>query len=107
MQWRFSVKDVEVHASETLLWSSEFGILEKVEAKLRFLNTSDLMTSDWRFLEGVSDNHPNSWEIFSGVPSGSGLPPMKWSAVMFRKTEDQNGYEATQAGRNCHEATAS
>lgn len=22
-------------------------------------------------------------------------PPMKWSAVMFRKTEDQNGYEAT------------
>ena len=37
----------------------------------------------------------------------SGLPPMKWSAVMFRKTEDRNGYEATQAGRNCHEATAS
>ncbi|WP_146193181.1 DUF6538 domain-containing protein [Maritimibacter sp. 55A14] len=25
------------------------------------------------------------------------LPPLKWSAVMFRKTEDRNGYEAAQA----------
>ncbi len=33
-------------------------------------------------------------------------PPLKWSAVMFRKTEDQNGYEETQAGRDCHEAAA-
>ena len=33
-------------------------------------------------------------------------PPMKWSAVMFRKTEDQNGYEAAQAGRDCHKAAA-
>jgi hypothetical protein len=31
---------------------------------------------------------------------------MKWSAVMFRKTEDQNGYEAAQAGRDCHKAAA-
>jgi hypothetical protein len=33
-------------------------------------------------------------------------PPMKWSAVMFRETEDQNGYEAAQAGRDCHKAAA-
>lgn len=33
-------------------------------------------------------------------------PPMKWSAVMFRKTEDQNGYETTQARGNCREAAA-
>ena len=25
------------------------------------------------------------------TPQRDGLPPMKWSAVMFRKTEDQNG----------------
>lgn len=33
-------------------------------------------------------------------------PPVKWSAVMFRKTEDQNGSEAAQTRRNCHEAAA-
>lgn len=29
-------------------------------------------------------------------------PPLKWSGVMFGKTEAQNGYEAAQAGRDCH-----
>lgn len=38
---------------------------------MRFLNTSDLMTSDWRFLEGVSDDQSTSWETFSGVPNNS------------------------------------
>ena len=33
-------------------------------------------------------------------------PPLKWSAVMFSKTEDQNGYEETQAGRDCYDAAA-
>ena len=31
---------------------------------------------------------------------------MKWSAVMFRKTEDQNGCEAAQAGRGHHDFSA-
>lgn len=31
-------------------------------------------------------------------------PPLKRSAVMFRKTDDQSGYEETQAGRDCHDA---
>ncbi|MCW3784515.1 hypothetical protein OM960_23640 [Defluviimonas sp. CAU 1641] len=43
----------------------------------------------------------HKWPALIGDP-----PPMKWSAVMFRKTEDQNGYEAAQAGRDCHEAAA-
>ncbi|EFO33782.1 toxin-antitoxin system, toxin component, Bro family [Roseibium sp. TrichSKD4] len=33
-------------------------------------------------------------------------PPLKWSIVMFRKTEDQHGYETSQARRNCLEVAA-
>ena len=60
----------------------------------------------------ATTGHSYEEEMLERMPVHSeqgdiGLPPMKWSAVMFRKTEDQNGYEATQAGRNCHEATAS
>ena len=40
------------------------------------------------------------------IRAGSDPPPMKWSAVMFKKTEVQNGNEATQAGRDCREAAA-
>ena len=53
------------------------------------------------------------WEIFEHSDFvirqfryGTAPPPMKCSAVMFRKTEDQNGYEASQAGRDCHKAAA-
>ena len=34
-----------------------------------------------------------------------GLPPMKWSSTMFRKTEESHGQQATQARGNCHEVT--
>ena len=37
---------------------------------------------------------------------GIGLPPLKWSSGMFRKTEETHGEQATEAGRDCHEVTA-
>ena len=43
-----------------------------------------------------------------GVDSyAAGLPPLKWSSAMFRKTEEAHGKQATEARRNCHEVTAS
>ncbi|MEM8581703.1 MAG: hypothetical protein AAGF50_10960 [Pseudomonadota bacterium] len=36
----------------------------------------------------------------------SGLPPLKWSSAMFRKTEETNGQQATETRRDCHEVTA-
>ena len=35
-----------------------------------------------------------------------GLPPLKWSSAMFRKTEETHGKQATEARRDCHEVTA-
>ena len=35
-----------------------------------------------------------------------GLPPLKWSSAMFRKTEEDHGQQATKARRDCHEVTA-
>ena len=35
-----------------------------------------------------------------------GLPPLKWSSAMFRKTEEIHGQQATKARRGCHEVTA-
>ena len=35
-----------------------------------------------------------------------GLPPLKWSSAMFRKTEEVHGKQAPKAGRDCHEVTA-
>ncbi len=37
--------------------------------------------------------------------SGAGLPPLKWSSAMFRKTEEIHGQQATKARRDCHEVT--
>ncbi len=36
----------------------------------------------------------------------NGLPPLKWSSAMFRKTEETHGQQATKARRDCHEVTA-
>ena len=35
----------------------------------------------------------------------AGLPPLKWSSAMFRKTEEDHGKQATQTRRDCHEVT--
>ena len=40
-----------------------------------------------------------------GVWTKTGLPPLKWSFAMFRKTEGTHGQQATQARRDCHEVT--
>jgi len=34
-------------------------------------------------------------------------PPVKWSAPIVRKRRIKYGYQATQTGRDCHEAPAS
>lgn len=33
-------------------------------------------------------------------------PPLKWSAVMFRKRRIENGKQATEGGRDCLEVTS-
>jgi hypothetical protein len=33
-------------------------------------------------------------------------PPLKWSAPIVRKRRIRNGNQATQTGRDCHEAAA-
>lgn len=35
-----------------------------------------------------------------------GPPPLKWSAVMFRKRRIENGKQTTEAGRDCLEVAA-
>lgn len=35
---------------------------------MRFLNTSDILGPDWRFLADVCDDPTLSWETFSGRP---------------------------------------
>ena len=35
-----------------------------------------------------------------------GLPPQKWPSAMFRKVEENDGQQATEARRDCHEVTA-
>lgn len=37
---------------------------------------------------------------------GVGPPPLKWSAVMFRKRRIENGKQTTEAGRDCLEVAA-
>lgn len=36
----------------------------------------------------------------------TGPPPLKWSAVMFRKRRIENGKQTTEAGRDCLEVAA-
>ncbi|MEM7270955.1 MAG: hypothetical protein AAF401_17080 [Pseudomonadota bacterium] len=36
----------------------------------------------------------------------TGLPPLKWSSTMFRESEEDQGQQAPEAGRDCHEVTA-
>ena len=36
----------------------------------------------------------------------AGLPPLKWSSAMFRKTEEDHGEQAPEARRDCHEVAA-
>ena len=33
-------------------------------------------------------------------------PPLNWSSAMFRKTEERDGQQATEARRDCQEVTA-
>ena len=49
-------------------------------------------------------NAPGHSLVF--VPDEPGLPPVKWSSAMLRKTEEDHGKQAPKAGRDCHEVTA-
>ena len=49
-------------------------------------------------LVNLQDWCRNSFEV--------GPPPLKWSAVMFRKRRIENGKQTTEAGRDCLEVAA-
>ena len=44
--------------------------------------------------------------VHSAVINDTGLPPLKWSSAMFRKTEEDHGEQAPEARRDCHEVAA-
>ena len=48
----------------------------------------------------------NGFEDIAAGKKVGGLPPLKWSSAMFRKTEEYHGKQATKARRDCHEVTA-
>ncbi len=64
--------------------------LERVDAKHLILSSGQL---------GAMLSQPAELERL-------GLPPLKWSSAMFRKTEETHGQQATKARRDCHEVTA-
>ena len=41
-------------------------------------------------------------DIYDRPRAVTGLPPLKWSFAMFRKTEEDHGQQAPKAGRDCH-----
>jgi len=55
-------------------------------------------------------NSHNNDEGYAGRIDVVGLPPLKWSSAMFRKTEEDHGEQdvakRNEARRDCHEATA-
>jgi hypothetical protein len=78
------------------------------------------ISSDFRSTGAVSDFEPwagqisfdtgTDWHFGMDDPVGDKLdldpPPPKWSARIVRKRRIEYGNQATQAGRDCHEATA-
>ena len=77
------------------------------EPKLKALYKVNFGIDAWGDLNELSSDEIIAFSVPDHhVLTAGGLPPLKWSFAMFRKTAETHGQQATQAGRDCHEVAA-
>ncbi|RWR04387.1 hypothetical protein D2T33_21120 [Sinirhodobacter populi] len=74
------------------------------------ITTNSTSRAIWKFLKKFNSSlYPDlngTWEGEIALEDGRDPPPLKWSAVMFRKRRIENGKQAAEAGRDCLEVAA-